>query len=146
MVMNDKIFVKKIRERLYFWRKYVERYYPQEEFPVDYISHMAILNDISKFIDLTLEQEKDESQEYADQYSKGIYDVLSEHFDLFENHRIGCNDVSDIVLNAILDACNERSYDQVVRYKAFLEEEKYRREHPELGAEGDNNTPIGEKK
>lgn len=41
--------------------------------------------------------------EYADKYSKLIWDRLMKHFNDDEKYYIGCNDVSDIVFNAILD-------------------------------------------
>lgn len=42
--------------------------------------------------------------EYANKYSTLIWKRLMDNFDKNENYYIGCNDVSDIVFNAILDA------------------------------------------
>ena len=44
--------------------------------------------------------------EYADKYSHDIWEKLMLKFKTTESYTIGCNDVSDIVLNAIIDACN----------------------------------------
>lgn len=41
---------------------------------------------------------------YADRYSKAVWDKLMKNFDEIPNFRIGCNDVSDLVFNAIIDA------------------------------------------
>lgn len=42
--------------------------------------------------------------DFADAYSKGVWGKLMSKFKNTKGYRIGCNDVSDIVLNAILDA------------------------------------------
>lgn len=42
--------------------------------------------------------------EYADKYSRDVWEKLMSKFKTIEGYRIGCNDVSDIVLNAILNA------------------------------------------
>jgi hypothetical protein len=42
--------------------------------------------------------------DFADTYSKGVWEKLMSKFKNTKGYRIGCNDVSDIVLNAILDA------------------------------------------
>ena len=42
--------------------------------------------------------------EFADKYSRKVYEELVSNFKSIDGYFIGCNDVSDIVLNAILDA------------------------------------------
>lgn len=51
--------------------------------------------------------------DYADKYSHEVWEKLMNNFDVIEDYFIGCNDVSDIVLNAIIDAC------QHFRYRLF---------------------------
>ena len=41
---------------------------------------------------------------YADNYSHEIWRKLMDNFENIKDYHIGCNDVSDIVLNAIIDA------------------------------------------
>lgn len=41
--------------------------------------------------------------EFADKYSHIVWEKLMNNFKKIENYSIGCNDVSDIVLNAIID-------------------------------------------
>lgn len=43
---------------------------------------------------------------YADNYSHEIWHKLMDNFKNIKDYHIGCNDVSDIVLNAIIDAYN----------------------------------------
>ena len=43
---------------------------------------------------------------YADKYSQEIWYKLMDNFKNIKDYHIGCNDVSDIVLNAIIDTCN----------------------------------------
>ena len=43
---------------------------------------------------------------YADNYSHAIWNKLMDNFKKIKDYHIGCNDVSDIVLNAIIDTCN----------------------------------------
>lgn len=43
---------------------------------------------------------------FADEYSHMIWDKLMDKFNKIENYSIGCNDVSDIVLNAIINTYN----------------------------------------
>lgn len=43
---------------------------------------------------------------YADNYSHAIWHKLMDNFKNIKDYHIGCNDVSDIVLNAIIDAYN----------------------------------------
>jgi len=43
---------------------------------------------------------------YADNYSHEIWHKLMDNFKNIKDYHIGCNDVSDIVLNAIIDTCN----------------------------------------
>ena len=43
---------------------------------------------------------------YADNYSHEIWHKLMDNFKNIKDYYIGCNDVSDIVLNAIIDTCN----------------------------------------
>ena len=45
-----------------------------------------------------------EQIEYAGDYSISVWKHLMENFDKIENYWIGANDVSDLVLNAILNA------------------------------------------
>ena len=44
--------------------------------------------------------------EFADEYSRNVWEKLMANFNDIDGYSIGCNDVSDIVLNAIIDACN----------------------------------------
>lgn len=44
--------------------------------------------------------------EFADKYSHTIWENLMDNFKKIENYSIGCNDVSDIVLNAIINTYN----------------------------------------
>lgn len=44
--------------------------------------------------------------EFADNYSHMIWEKLMDKFNKIENYSIGCNDVSDIVLNAIINTYN----------------------------------------
>ena len=60
---------------------------------------------IYKFI-----QPKSFKYEYASRYSKLIWDDLMDEFKKNPNFKIGANDVSDYVFNAILDALNDYSY------------------------------------
>ena len=53
--------------------------------------------------------------EYADNYSHQIWENLMKR-----NAGIGCNDVSDIVLNAILDTIDGRSYNQCKRMQEAI--------------------------
>ena len=44
--------------------------------------------------------------EFADKYSHAVWENLMDKFKKIENYSIGCNDVSDIVLNAIINTYN----------------------------------------
>ena len=44
--------------------------------------------------------------EYADKYSHQIWEKLMDNYKRITNYSIGCNDVSDIVLNSIIDTYN----------------------------------------
>lgn len=44
--------------------------------------------------------------EFADKYSHTVWENLMDKFKKIENYSIGCNDVSDIVLNAIINTYN----------------------------------------
>lgn len=44
--------------------------------------------------------------EFADKYSHAVWEKLMDNFKKIENYSIGCNDVSDIVLNAIINTYN----------------------------------------
>ena len=52
-------------------------------------------------------------REFANQYSHNIWEQLMQRFKADDKFRIGANDVSDYVLNAILDT-----------YQKMMEEEK----------------------
>ena len=66
--------------------------------------------------------------DFANRYSKDVWEKLMSKFKEVEGYSIGCNDVSDIVLNAILNAFkwqkeqNEIIIEQV--YKEFINPEK----------------------
>lgn len=47
---------------------------------------------------------KDNIREYADEYSHKVWEYLMKSFENDKNFYIGANDVSDLVLNAIIDA------------------------------------------
>ena len=55
-------------------------------------------------------ENKQSNIEYASEYSHKVWEKLMEQFNNNENFYIGCNDVSDIVLNAILDALDDMSF------------------------------------
>ena len=66
--------------------------------------------------------------EFADKYSHDVWEKLMDNFKKIENYSIGCNDVSDIVLNAIINTYNwlekqskKKSADEVmkIRRKAY---------------------------
>ena len=63
---------------------------------------------------------------YADNYSHEIWHKLMDNFKNIKDYHIGCNDVSDIVLNAIIDTCNwlEKQGEQETLC------DKCRKEHP----------------
>ena len=44
--------------------------------------------------------------EFADEYSRNVWEKLRANFNNIDGYSIGCNDVSDIVLNAIIATCN----------------------------------------
>lgn len=44
--------------------------------------------------------------EFADKYSHTVWEKLMDNFKKIENYSIGCNDVSDLVLNAIINTYN----------------------------------------
>jgi hypothetical protein len=55
----------------------------------------------------------EELQEFANQYSHNIWEQLMQRFKADDKFYIGANDVSDYILNAILDT-----------YQKMMEEEK----------------------
>lgn len=67
--------------------------------------------------------------EFADKYSKAVWEKLMTNFKTIQGYRIGCNDVSDIVLNAILDAFEWQEQDSLALVKnvvSYLEDCKYK--------------------
>jgi hypothetical protein len=44
---------------------------------------------------------------YASRYSNAVWQQLMINFDKIKDYHISCNDVSDLVMNAILDAFND---------------------------------------
>lgn len=58
---------------------------------------------------------------YADNYSHEIWHKLMDNFENIKDYHIGCNDVSDIVLNAIIDAYNwfEKQGEQTINRPDF---------------------------
>ena len=62
--------------------------------------------------------------EYACAYSSRIYEALAERFKIFENFGIGCNDVSDIVMNAIFDALGGKGFVQCATMEGVNEHQK----------------------
>ena len=55
--------------------------------------------------------------DYASRYSKLIWKNLMERFEKDSNFKIGANDVSDYVYNAILDALDGYSYPEETKVK-----------------------------
>ena len=53
---------------------------------------------------------------YASDYSHKLWCKLMKQFRKDENYSIGANDVSDFVLNAIIDALNNMSYENLNKY------------------------------
>ena len=49
-------------------------------------------------------EDKEKIYKYADDYSHKVWKDLMQKFHTIEDYYIGANDVSDIVLNAIIDA------------------------------------------
>lgn len=64
-----------------------------------------------------------DSMKYAGEYSKRVWEMLMGRFKKNENFSIGCNDVSDIVLNAIIDALNGMSFSYIDQQQFVSEEE-----------------------
>lgn len=61
--------------------------------------------------------------DFADRYSKDVWEKLMSKFKAVKGYRIGCNDVSDIVLNAILNAFKwqkEQKSEQSEMEKAYV--------------------------
>ena len=68
-----------------------------------------VMKEVSDKVDEMLQKEQKSTPskseiDFADTYSKGVWEKLMSKFKNTKEYRIGCNDVSDIVLNAILDA------------------------------------------
>lgn len=55
--------------------------------------------------------------DYASRYSRLIWNNLMERFEKDSNFKIGANDVSDYVYNAILDALDDYSYPKETNIK-----------------------------
>lgn len=68
--------------------------------------------------------------EFADKYSKDVWEKLMTNFKTIQGYHIGCNDVSDIVLNAILDAFKWREQEDslalIKNVVSYLEDCKYK--------------------
>ena len=77
-----------------------------------------------------------DAKDYADKYSHKVWEMLMERFRRDENFSIGCNDVSDIVLNAILDTLNGMSY-AYVDQQQFVSEEEWK-QYDKMMAEEDS--------
>lgn len=66
---------------------------------------------------------------YARDYSDRIYSAVAERFNIDDDYKIGCNDVADVVMNAILDALNNKSYsncDNVEKATASMKYDSYK--------------------
>lgn len=65
--------------------------------------------------------------EFANKYSHTVWGKLMDNFKIIENYSIGCNDVSDIVLNAIINTYNwlEKQGEK----KPTLPKWKYKKDH-----------------
>ena len=74
---------------------------------------------IYKFI-----QPKSFKYDYASRYSKLIWDDLMDEFKKNPNFKIGANDVSDYVFNAILDALDDYRYPEKINVKNVVEDVK----------------------
>lgn len=59
-----------------------------------------------KNIPLSTFTDNKEVSEFADKYSHAIWLELMNNFKIIEGYKIGANDVSDIVLNAIISTYN----------------------------------------
>ena len=64
---------------------------------------------------------KDFKYEYASRYSKLIWDDLMDEFKKNPNFKIGANDVSDYVFNAILDALDNYRYPEETNVKNVVD-------------------------
>lgn len=67
-----------------------------------FISWLERQKDYIKFLSSAYTSNKDVT-EFADKYSHIVWEKLMNNFKKIENYSIGCNDVSDIVLNAIIN-------------------------------------------
>ena len=64
----------------------------------------AVLNYLEKQKEQDTYKSSKSEIDFADRYSKDVWENLMSKFNAVEGYSIGCNDVSDIVLNAILNA------------------------------------------
>lgn len=76
--------------------------YPQIQSWIDWLEKQK---DCIKLSDSAYTSNKDVI-EFADKYSHAVWENLMDKFKKIENYSIGCNDVSDIVLNAIINTYN----------------------------------------
>lgn len=63
-----------------------------------------------------IKKPKENMHDYASNYSRMVWEDLMKQFEDIPDFYIGCNDVSDIVMNAILNALKGQKYPK--RYKS----------------------------
>ena len=68
-------------------------------------------------------EDKEKLYKYADDYSHKVWEELMHKFNTIEGYYIGANDVSDIVLNAIIDASLDL-FDDAISVKEFETDEE----------------------
>lgn len=59
---------------------------------------------------------KNEIHKYASDYSHKLWNKIMKHWRDNKDYHIGANDVSDFVMNAIIDALNDMSYENLDKY------------------------------
>lgn len=63
-----------------------------------------------------IKKPKENMHDYASNYSRMVWEDLMKQFEEIPDFYIGCNDVSDIVMNAVLNALKGQKYPK--RYKS----------------------------
>ena len=59
---------------------------------------------------------KNEIHKYASDYSHKLWNKIMKHWRDNKDYHIGATDVSDFVMNAIIDALNDMSYENLDKY------------------------------
>ena len=97
-----------------------------EKIPTKWLDWLEKQKDHIKFPNSAYTSNKDVI-EFANKYSHTVWGKLMDNFKIIENYSIGCNDVSDIVLNAIINTYNwlEKQGEK----KPTLPKWKYKKDH-----------------